>query len=82
MLEFKMKKVGSKQLGFQVQTRCQGQELGIPSQIVKARHKFQSAKWLEMLKNDDFRQAVFDIMDEVIIQKFDTTQEEIDLQEE
>ena len=45
-------------------------------------HKFQSAKWLEMLKNDDFRQAVFDIMDEVIIQKFDTTQEEIDLQEE
>lgn len=45
-------------------------------------HKFQSAKWLDMLKNEDFRQAVFDIMDEVIIQKFDTTQEEIDLQEE
>ena len=45
-------------------------------------HKFQSAKWLEMLKNDDFRQAVYDIMDEVIIQKFDSTQEEIDLQEE
>ena len=45
-------------------------------------HKFQSAKWLDMLKDDDFRQAVFDIMDEVIIQKFDTTQEEIDLQEE
>ena len=45
-------------------------------------HRFQSTKWLEMLKNEDFRQAVYDIMDEVIIQKFDTTQEEIDLQEE
>ena len=45
-------------------------------------HKFQSVKWLEKLQDEDFRLAVFDIMDEEIIQKFDTTQEEIDLQEE
>ena len=82
MLEFKMKKVGSKQLDFQVQTRCQGQAWYTITDSKGKSHKFQSAKWLEMLKNDDFRQAVFDIMDEVIIQKFDTTQEEIDLQEE
>jgi len=45
-------------------------------------HRFQSTKWLQMLKNEDFKQAVFEIMDEVIIQKFDTTQVEIDLKEE
>ena len=34
--------------------------------------KFQSVKWIEMLKNPEFRQAVFDIMDEEIIVKYDT----------
>lgn len=45
-------------------------------------HKFQAAKWLDKLKDPDFRQAVYTIMDEEIIQRFDSTQEEIDLKDE
>ena len=29
--------------------------------------KFQATKWIEMLKKDDFRATVFDIMDEAIV---------------
>mgnify|MGYP001279255072 CR=1 FL=1 len=32
--------------------------------------KFQRTQWLDKLKDDEFRQAVFDIMDEEIIKKF------------
>ena len=45
-------------------------------------HKFQQAKWLDKLKDSDFREAVYAIMDEEIIQRFDSTQEEIDLKDE
>ena len=45
-------------------------------------HKFQATKWLERLKDPDFREAVCTIMDEEVIQRFDSTQEEIDLKDE
>ena len=45
-------------------------------------HKFQATKWLEKLQDPDFREAVCAIMDEEIIQRFDSTQEEIDLKDE
>ena len=37
---------------------------------------------LEKLQDPDFREAVCAIMDEEIIQRFDSTQEEIDLKDE
>lgn len=33
--------------------------------------KFQSAKWVEKMQNDKFRQQVYKIMDEEVIRKFD-----------
>jgi len=45
-------------------------------------HKFQATKWLEKLQDPDFKEAVCAIMDEEIIQRFDNTQEEIDLKDE
>ena len=45
-------------------------------------HKFQASKWTEKLKDDKFREVVYDIMDEVIIHRFDQTATEIDLGEE
>ena len=35
-------------------------------------YKFQASSWLEKLKDPDFKQAVFDIMDEEIIMKYDS----------
>tara|TARA_R110000824_G_scaffold89748_1_gene219766 strand:+ start:680 stop:1792 length:1113 start_codon:yes stop_codon:yes gene_type:complete len=35
-------------------------------------YKFQAKDWLDKLKDPEFKQAVFDIMDEEIILKFDT----------
>ena len=34
--------------------------------------KFQAAKWVEKMKNDKFRQRVYQLMDEEVIMKFDT----------
>jgi len=34
--------------------------------------KFQRTQWVTKLKDPKFRQAVFDIMDEEIIKKFET----------
>ncbi len=44
-------------------------------------HKFQSVKWTEKLKDDNFRQMVYDLMEEVIIHRFDQSATEIDLGE-
>jgi recombination protein RecA len=44
-------------------------------------HKFQATKWLDRLKDPDFKEAVCAIMDEEIIQRFDSTQVEIDLKD-
>ena len=45
-------------------------------------YKFQATKWTEKLKDDKFRQMVCEIMDEVIIHRFDKTANEIDLGDE
>jgi len=45
-------------------------------------HKFQATKWLEKLKDPKFKEAVCLIMDEEVIQRFDDTQEEIDIKDE
>ena len=45
-------------------------------------HKFQVSKWVEKLKDKNFRQLVYDLMDEVIIHRFDKTANEIDLGDE
>ena len=45
-------------------------------------HKFQASKWKDKLKDLKFRQVVYDIMDEVIIHRFDQDATEIDLGEE
>jgi hypothetical protein len=37
----------------------------------KEAKKFQPSKWQEMMRDDVFRQRVYDIVDEEIVQKFD-----------
>ena len=44
--------------------------------------KFQRTQWLEKLKDDEFRQAVFDIMDEEIIKKFDSEGKNVNIDSE
>jgi hypothetical protein len=43
--------------------------------------KFQGSKWIEQLQNDDFRAAVYDIMDKEIIEKYDNDGSDIDIGE-
>lgn len=43
--------------------------------------KFQSSKWKDMLQDDEFRDTVFDIMDEEIIHRFDKSCEEIKIED-
>jgi recombination protein RecA len=43
--------------------------------------KFQSSKWKEMLQDKEFRQTVYDIMDEEIIHRFDKKCEEIKIED-
>jgi len=45
-------------------------------------HKFQATKWTEKLQDENFRQMVHEIMDEVIIQRFDLTANEINIDQE
>lgn len=44
-------------------------------------HKFQASKWKDKLQDDSFRQLVYEMMDEVIIHRFDQNAAEIDLGE-
>ena len=44
--------------------------------------KFQRTQWLDKLKDDEFRQAVFDIMDEEIIKKFDSEGKNVNIDSE
>ena len=44
--------------------------------------KFQRSSWIEKLKNDEFRQAVLDIMDEEIIKKFDSEGKNVNIDSE
>ena len=44
-------------------------------------HKFRSAEWKDKLQDDSFRQLVYEMMDEVIIHRFDQNAAEIDLGE-
>ena len=41
--------------------------------------KFQAAKWVEQLQNDEFRKIVYDIMDKEIIEKYDVDGSDIDV---
>ncbi len=45
-------------------------------------YKFQRAQWLDKLKDNEFRQAVFDIMDEEIIKKFDSEGKNVNIDSE
>jgi len=45
-------------------------------------YKFQRTSWLDKLKDDEFRQAVFDIMDEEIIKKFDSEGKNVNIDSE
>ena len=44
--------------------------------------KFQRTQWIDKLKDDEFRQAVFDIMDEEIIKKFDSEGKNVNIDSE
>jgi recombination protein RecA len=44
--------------------------------------KFQRSSWIEKLKDDEFRQAVLDIMDEEIIKKFDSEGKNVNIDSE
>ena len=44
--------------------------------------KFQRTQWLDKLKDDEFKQAVFDIMDEEIIKKFDSEGKNVNIDSE
>ena len=43
--------------------------------------KFQASKWIEQLQNDEFRAAVYDIMDKEIIEKYENDGSDIDIGE-
>lgn len=44
--------------------------------------KFQGSKWIEQLKNEEFRKTVYDIMDREIIEKYDTDGSDINVDSE
>jgi len=44
--------------------------------------KFQRTQWLKKLEDEEFRQAVFDIMDEEIIKKFETEGKNVNIDSE
>jgi hypothetical protein len=43
--------------------------------------KFQASKWIEQLQDEEFRAAVYDIMDREIIEKYDNDGSDIDIGE-
>jgi recombination protein RecA len=43
--------------------------------------KFQAAKWIEQLQDDEFRKVVYDIMDKEIIEKYDSDGCDINIDE-
>ena len=43
--------------------------------------KFQAAKWVEQLQDDEFRKVVYDIMDKEIIEKYDSDGSDINIGE-
>ena len=46
-------------------------------------HRFRKTEWAEKMKSDgDFRQAVYDIMDEEVIRKFDSEGKNFGIEEE
>ena len=44
--------------------------------------KFQGSKWIEQLKNEEFRNTVYDIMDKEIIEKYDADGSDINVDSE
>ena len=44
--------------------------------------KFQGSKWIHQLKDEEFRNTVYDIMDKEIIEKYDTDGSDINVDSE